>query len=53
MSPDFPKVINVRKLVTGDLLLVGGASFVRIFEGVEVWVGVKPAQEVHRIQGHM
>ena len=52
-SPDPPQVVHVRKLVACDLLLVGGASVVGVLEGVEVWVGVEPAEEVGGTQGHV
>ena len=44
--PDLPQVVDVFKLVAGDLLLVGGASVVGVLEGVEMRVGVEPTEEV-------
>ena len=52
-SAYLPEIVDVGKLVAGDLLLVGGASVVGVFEWVEVRVGVEPAEEVGGPQGHM
>ena len=51
--PDLPQVVDVCKLIAGDLLLVGGASVIGILEGVEVRVGVEPAEEIGGTQGQV
>ena len=40
---DDPPVIHVLEVITRDLLLVGGAAFVRVPERVRVVVWVEPA----------
>ena len=52
-SSYLPQVVDVGKLVARDLLLIGGAPVVGVFERVEMWVGVEPAQGVRRLERHM
>ena len=52
-SSYLPQVVDVGKLVARDLLLIGGAPVVGIFEGVEMWVGVEPAHGVRRLERHV
>ena len=52
-SSYLPQVVDVGKLVARDLLLIGGAPVVGVFERVEMWVGVEPAQGVCRLERHM
>ena len=52
-SSYLPQVVDVGKLVARDLLLIGGAPVVGVFEGVEMWVGVEPAHGVRRLERHV
>ena len=39
-SPNLPQVVDVRELIAGDLLLVGGAPVIRVLEWVQMGVRV-------------
>ena len=52
-SPHRPHIIRIFELIAGNLLLVAGAPPIRIFEGVEVGMGVKPTGQVHRTKSQV
>ena len=41
---DDPPIVDVLEGITGDLLLMTGASLIRVFQRIDVFVRVKPAR---------